>query len=236
MTRPSMTCDRVESLLADWLDRRLDDATALAVHTHLSGCARCGVLLASLDAQDSAAAQLPVLAPSRDLWPAIADRIQPVTVSLAQRRGSAVVPRRFGWVAQLAAASALVVVTAGVTWKAATSVAGAGHRVATEVGLQGLSRVGADTRAVSDHESAEFTYDREIAKLRRIVSERRRDIDPATAAILDKNLKVIDRALAASRAALDKDPASAILADQLSTVLDRKLQLLRTVALLPSRS
>lgn len=236
MTQSPMSCDRVESLLADWLDRQLDDATALAVHTHLSGCARCGAMLAALDTQDVAAARLPVLSPSRDLWPAIADRIQPVTVSLAERRSSAVVRRRFGWLAQTAAASALVVVTAGVTWQAALSVAGAGSHVAANAALTTLGRVGAETRNVSERTTVEFTYDRELAQLRNIVRDRRNDIDPATAAILDRNLKVIDRAIAASKAALDNDPASAILADQLSTVLDRKLQLLRTVALLPSRS
>ncbi|MBX6722468.1 MAG: hypothetical protein IRY92_04385 [Dactylosporangium sp.] len=45
---------------------------------------------------------------------------------------------------------------------------------------------------------------------------------------------MIDRAIAESRAALAKDPASGLLNDQLNIALDRKVELLRTVALLPT--
>ncbi|MBI2795717.1 MAG: zf-HC2 domain-containing protein [Gemmatimonadetes bacterium] len=241
MTDTRMTCDRAMAQLANWLDGQLDDATARAVEAHVQGCAACGAVLASLDVQDEEAASLPVLAPSRDLWPAIAGRIQPATVALAERRPSTVVPRRFGWVAQLAAASALVVVTAGVTWRAAVSV---GAR-ATDAGLSALGNVGryeASPGAVGirntggDRVPVEFTYDRELSGLRRVVGERRRDLDPATLAVLDRNLKLIDRAIAQSKAALESDPASTMLSEQLTVALDKKLQLLRTVALLPSRS
>ena len=54
--------------------------------------------------------------------------------------------------------------------------------------------------------------------------------------MLEKNLELIDRAIAESRAALQADPASEFLADQLARAMTKKVAILRTVALLPARS
>jgi hypothetical protein len=83
---------------------------------------------------------------------------------------------------------------------------------------------------------AEPVYDSEISKLRKIVRERRTQLDPATVAILEQSVAVIDSAIVQSRAALAKDPASGFLATQLNHSLEKKVELLRTVAMLPSRS
>lgn len=79
-------------------------------------------------------------------------------------------------------------------------------------------------------------YDQEIGKLRAIVKERRSQLDPATIAVLEQSIAVIDSAIAQSRAALAKDPASGFLATQLNHSLEKKVELLRTAALLPSRT
>ena len=70
--------------------------------------------------------------------------------------------------------------------------------------------------------------------LQRVVTERKAQLDPATVAIIEKNLQIIDAAIAQSRAALAKDPASRLLSDQLTHALDKKVELLRTAAFLPS--
>lgn len=58
-------------------------------------------------------------------------------------------------------------------------------------------------------------------------------IDPQTAAMLQKNLKVIDQAIAESRAALRSEPESAPARDSLFDALKRKLVLLQdTIALM----
>jgi hypothetical protein len=79
-------------------------------------------------------------------------------------------------------------------------------------------------------------YDREIAKLRTIVKSRRAQLDPATVAVLEQSITVIDSAIAQSRAALAKDPASGFLATQLNHSLEKKVELLRTAAMLPART
>ena len=96
-----------------------------------------------------------------------------------------------------------------------------------------------DRRLVSAEklmEEAEPVYDREIVKLRRIVKERRSQLDPKTIAVLEQSIAVIDSAIAQSRAALAKDPASGFLATQLNHSLEKKVELLRTAALLPART
>jgi hypothetical protein len=83
--------------------------------------------------------------------------------------------------------------------------------------------------------AAAATYDREIASLRAIVTRRRADLDSGTVAVLERNLRIIDQAIAQSRAALARDPRSQFLGEQLTRALDSKVELLRTAALLPQR-
>jgi hypothetical protein len=98
-----------------------------------------------------------------------------------------------------------------------------------------VARQGAEPLAASAAPGA-ATYDREIAQLRRVVQQRRADLDSGTVAVLERNLRVIDDAIAQSRAALARDPRSRFLGQQLERTLDQKLELLRTAALLPARS
>lgn len=83
---------------------------------------------------------------------------------------------------------------------------------------------------------AEAVYDQEIALLQEMLDRRRAELDPATTVVLENNLRIIDRAIRDSRTALARDPASGFLTDQLTMALDKKLQLMRTVAKLPSRT
>jgi len=80
------------------------------------------------------------------------------------------------------------------------------------------------------------TYSREIDRLRTIFTRNRSQLDPRTAAIIEANLRVIDEAIAQSKAALAQDPASRFLNDQLNNALGKKVELLRTAALLPNRT
>jgi hypothetical protein len=82
----------------------------------------------------------------------------------------------------------------------------------------------------------ETVYGHEIARLRRIVDERRALLDTATVGVIERNLTIIDQAIRESRAALAGDPASALLNEQLNNALEQKVELLRAAALLPVRS
>lgn len=92
----------------------------------------------------------------------------------------------------------------------------------------------ASAEAAMSHTDSMFAG--EINKLRVMVRSRRAQLDPRTVAVLDQSIAVIDSAIAQSRAALAKDPASGFLATQLNHSLEKKVELLRTAALLPSRT
>jgi hypothetical protein len=192
-------------------------------------------LEAELRAIARAAAELPELAPSRDLWSGIAARIEAPVVALPTSAAAAA-PQRAAlpWRRLAIAASLLVVTTAGITYTIvhrnnAAELAANNDSLAVAVPMSSTPVEPVSTL------SAEQTFDREIGALRKIVDERRKELDPATAAVLDKNLKVIDAAIAESKAALAKDPASAFLMDMLTHAYDSKLQLMRGVANIPSR-
>jgi len=91
-----------------------------------------------------------------------------------------------------------------------------------------------NVRLVADDDlpDLDVTYEREIGALRQIVDERFAELDTATVSELRRNLDIIDRAIADSKAALARDPRSALLSGQLDRALEAKLQLLRRVALL----
>lgn len=188
-----------------------------------------------------AAAALPPLTPSRDLWSGIESRIAakvialPVTVQPADHPASlpAVHPARLPVRRLAIAASLLIAATAGVTYSLVKHSA-AGGVAATSDSSSITSRApGAGVQQVS-LPTAEQTFDHEIGAMRTIIDARRKDLDPATLSVLEKNLKVIDSAIAESKAALAKDPASEFLMDRLDTAYDTKLQLLRGVASIPS--
>ncbi len=184
-----------------------------------------------------AAAELPTLSPSRDLWSGIAARIEAPVVALPTRT---VAPAaRLPWRRLAIAASLLVAVTAGVTYSlvkhnASAELAASGDSSAVEAPLTGVPVQPASMQATE--QATEQTFDREIGAMRKIVDERRKELDPATVSVLEKNLKVIDAAIAESKSALAKDPASAFLMDRLTHAYDTKLQLLRGVASIPAHS
>jgi hypothetical protein len=79
-------------------------------------------------------------------------------------------------------------------------------------------------------------YDREIARLRTLIEQRRNQLDPATVAVIEKNLLVIDTAVEDCKKAIARDPASRFLIESLNQSLQTKVELMRTAALLPPRA
>ncbi len=205
---------------------------------HRAECGECKQLWAELDAISAEAAQLPMLAPSRDLWSGIEARIggagtaMPASSTPTHATPLHSAPRWYRSQAfRLAmAASLLVAATSAVTWRIATAPAssasvatGAATATATEESAVHLASFSASVSQM----------DHEIATLQQIVTERRGGLDPKTVAVLETNLAVIDAAIAESRAALDADPASQFLAAQFARAYTSKLTLLRDAATLP---
>lgn len=198
---------------------------------HRAECAECQTLWTELEAIGAEAAQLPLLTPSRDLWSGIEARIS---------SGAAVRALPFykkQGVRLALAASLLVAVSSGVTWRLATRGATAALPATTLAQSPGAAEaVGPDATEIHRAAfSASVTQmDREIATLQTIVSERRGELDPQTVEVLERNLAVIDAAITEARSALEADPASQFLAQQFTRAYTSKLTLLRGAAQLPA--
>ena len=90
--------------------------------------------------------------------------------------------------------------------------------------------------AAEAYASEAQVYSHEIARLHAIVERRRAQLDPATINVIERNLTVIDDAIAQCRLALSKDPASRYLIESLNNALETKVELLRTATMLPTHS
>jgi hypothetical protein len=217
-------------------------------------------VLAELRAIAAEAATMPLLAPTRDLWAGIESRIStPVTLLGSAPAAMRRAPRR-QWQFALAAA-ALIAATAGTTYLVATRGGGTAAPAitvaarapqqaaqSTTTPAPGAATAPQVTPAQSPSSiatvvfhpkkdvSAARVYDLEISLLDSVVHTRRESLDPKTVAIIEKNLQIIDKAITESRAALAKDPKSPLLSNQLDNVLGSKVELLRTVAFLPTQS
>jgi len=238
-------CAAFEATLPDYLDDALAPDVAREAAAHVAGCATCRDLVRDLREVRAEARALPVLRPSRDLWQGIEARIAPhaagssdaPVVHAAARSGAARMTAMQRWFGAdfatrvTALAASLVIATAGITYMATRLLEI--HSSHPDVSLV-LAPAGGPVRSVA--QTSEYIYDSQITSLHQILEQRRSRLDPKTVAVIEHNLAVIDTAIAQSKQALKQDPANAFLADQLDRDLNTKLELLRTVALLPSRT
>jgi len=269
-------CDAFAERLADLLERDVDESARAALEAHALACADCGALLSDLRKLRIDASNLPTLAPSRDLWEGISQRIDAPVIPLhagVVERGAAASPRWRRWASMGAAAALLMAATAASTYYLTVRFRGADSATAIATRSPVVSDTGraapesaavpavavADSakraapapkqteraanptpapavRLVSSKPSAEQVYTTEIARLRTIVERRRAQLDPVTIGVIERNLKVIDDAIAQCKLALTKDPASRYLMESLNNALENKVQLLRTATMLPARS
>jgi hypothetical protein len=255
MTNDKHECDLMCERLAAYIEGDLPPAERAAAERHFAECVSCAEALVELRAIAGEAAQLPLVSPSRDLWAGIESRIStPVTLLDSAPAPVRRMPRR-QWQFAIAA-SALVAVSAGATYLLTSRSGATGSQPVSVAATattppQDSQRAPAPVQEVApapvapanvSHASRRKdvsvtrVYDREIALLNSLVHTRRESLDPKTVAIIEQNLKIIDRAIAESRAALAKDPKSPLLTNRLDNVLGSKVELLRTVAFLPTQS
>ncbi|MBA3655978.1 MAG: hypothetical protein H0W69_01350 [Gemmatimonadaceae bacterium] len=264
MMERMMTCGSVDDLLLEILEGDVSAGTSAAVEAHVSECARCTALLRDMGHVREASAALADLAPSSDLWKGIAARIETPVVALGARKQNRFAPVWIAAAASLlvAASSGITYwVTSRSIVRDAPAQSVAQAPPATAVKVEDVAPGGARpveekevvsapvrqnigrraeagvVRMVSNRRSAfapDTVFGSEIARLQHVIAERRSELDPQTVSVVETNLKLIDAAIRSSRAALSKDPASGFLNQQLTRALDKKVELLRTVALMPS--
>ncbi len=94
------------------------------------------------------------------------------------------------------------------------------------------------TRSAADHQkranaaqvktvSTEKNYDDAVSDLQKVLQGNRRGLDPKTVRALEDNLRLIDKAIADARKALESDSTNMYLNEHLADNMHRKLDLLR---------
>ena len=217
-----MTCQELDTRLDDWLDGALPPSAAAEVEAHLAACDACREDARKLRQLLAHATALPgSVAPPRDLWPGIENRI-------ARPSGWS---RLFAWdnPALLAAAAAVIVGLLAVflVHRSPGTVRTVEIPVASTATLERVSA----GQAVGDPVLAQAERDYEAAAnaLLAALQQRRRALTPETIAGVQQNLQVIDRALVEVRHALAKDPHSPELNRMLVATHRKKVDVLQRV-------
>lgn len=232
-----MTHEQAHARLDDFAGGELAPPEHDAVRRHLQGCAECRAEVEALRSLLDEARFLPrEIAPGRDLWAGISARLEPRAAPAAAEteRGAEdpkVIPfrPRSAWQPPrwlLAAAAALVLmVGTSVTTLMVAGRWGGGDVVATLP--DAIVTPAAAPTALVAFQPAEQDYRAAIGDLVTLLETRRSQLAPETVATLERNLRIIDQAIAESRAALERDPNSHELAQMLSGIYDTKVRMLQ---------
>jgi hypothetical protein len=214
-----MTCAMLDERLDGWVDGTLPEAERIEVEAHLRACPGCREQERRLRQVLAHAAALPrSVSPPRDLWPGIEERL---------RRGQVWSWSLFrpGPALALAAAVSALAVAGTLVWERAPSsvhtvvIPGGG---AHEGSLHPAS-VELDPGLVA----VEHDYQEASGALLAALQKRKDALAPETLASVERNLAVIDEALAEIHRALEKDPASPELGRMLVWTHQKKVDVLR---------
>jgi anti-sigma factor RsiW len=213
-----MTCEHYRDALADLVDGALDPAEQQEIESHLEKCAACQALVADLRSIRAAAFTLERLTPPPHLLPELRARVAALSPP-EHRRASWFAPRLA--TAWMAAAAALVLVTSLGLWSVLQAPPPAHVDPATAAAGDPVASVQAELHAATEH------YERAIAQLEQIARNGGGVLDPQVAAVLQKNLEVIDQAIDENRQALEAQPASPEVQEGLFEAMRSKVALLQ---------
>jgi anti-sigma factor RsiW len=208
-------------VLVDLVDGRLDGAEQRDVERHLEGCDECRALVDDLRSVRAAAFMLDRREPKAATWSQLQAKI---AAEPAPAGRLLAMPSRANWPVWLGAAAALILATV-IGLLPLLNRAEAPHDDAAQ---QEAAEPEATVESVTaEFEAAEKHYQKAIDDLQTIANKDTGELDPQVAAVLQKNLTVIDQAITESRDALKSQPASSNAQNGLFDALRTKVALLQ---------
>ena len=240
----TMSCSRYRESVHELVDGTIGPIRRAELESHMDGCADCRSLVRDLEAIRGAAASLDPIEPPARVWLQVAGRLRqegrvrplagkPLTPARSTRQG---VLLAIAAVLMMAVGASIAMLVSRMATNTPTSLPAAG---ATPVPPGGNAAAGATVQDVeTEFRLAEQHYQNAISKLEQAAgldgpgsagqgSGDQATLDPQTAAMLQKNLQVIDQAISESRSALRAEPQSAAARDSLFEALKRKVALLQ---------
>lgn len=223
-----MNCADLQSdVLVDLVDGRLEPAQQRDIERHLEACATCRALVTDLRSIRASAFMLDRREPGAPVWAklqaAIAAEPTPRGRVLAMPGAISRSLAEGGWPVWLGAAAVLILATVIgllplMNRNAAPDAAADASESAPEVTVESVAL---------EFEAAEKHYQKAIDDLQTIANKDTGELDPEVAAVLQKNLTVIDTAISESRVALRAQPSSTNAQDGLFDALRTKVALLQ---------
>jgi anti-sigma factor RsiW len=220
-------CERYANAIQELADGTLGPIRRAELQIHLDECSACRRLADDLGRIRTLATSLDRLTPPDRVWPQVAGRLR-------QEGRVAPAPARTAtaWrLAPLALAASLLLVVGGALYqlypRGGTATLPASGQAGNATPADAVQGVEEEFRLAEQH------YQNAIARLEDAAKTDNGAIDAQTAEMLQKNLQVIDQAIAESRAALRNEPQSVPARDSLFDALKRKVVLLQdTIALM----
>ena len=232
-----MTCDLARDRISELVDGDLDRAARAELDAHLATCASCAALAEDLEVVRRASRSLPTLDPPERVWTAIARQLPAEAMNRSASRSSEWVKVSLAIAAVLLAAVAITMLVRrgrsveSQVAESASPAMPAPAQPGPQTGAQ--SADSADLKSLqSELQQAESHYENAIQKLETLARDRR-TLNPQDAAILQKNLLLIDSAIGESRAALKAQPANDMAQESLFEAFRSKIALLQdTISLI----
>jgi anti-sigma factor RsiW len=224
-----MTCDHCQSLVDEYVDGTLAADDRRRVEAHLVECNACRALADDFAAIRRASRDLERRVPSAEVWTKLSAALEHERAKRGTWPG-----RTWSSWRPLAAAAVLILVAAVSSWMILRQPA---EQAAAPRAAFTPAAAPSDPELVQSVETelklAEEHYQKAIAGLEQITRTESTALDPQVAAVLQKNLEVIDHAIGESRAALETQPTSEVAQESLFEALRNKVSLLQdTVTLI----
>ena len=222
-----MNCEDLNEALVDLVDGRLDGAGQRAVERHLEGCENCRALVEDLRSIRAAAFMLDRREPKAETW----SKVRAAIAAEPAPRGRLIEMGRrqcggVNWPVWLGAAAALILATVIGVMPLLNRPEPVHDDTAQEAAGDPAAEVTVES-VTAEFEAAEKHYQKAIDDLQTIANKDTGELDPQVAAVLQKNLTVIDQAITESRDALRSQPSSANAQDGLFDALRSKVALLQ---------
>ena len=223
-----MACPQYLNSIHQAVDGTIGAIRRAELELHVDACDECRALLDDLRRIHDAAESLPALKAPDGAWLQIAARLR------QEGRVSKAAPlpartRSYGvW---LAAAAALILVIASAVMLRPRF---AGEPAPQTASVPATAPETPSVESVQNQvDAAQQQFEKAIADLEKVAKANQQQLDPETSATIDKNLGIIDQAIAENRAAVSAEPASVAARETLFQALRSKVSLLQdTIALI----
>ena len=216
-----------ELTLNDYAEEALAGPGRAEVERHLEVCDACRAVVEDFRAIRRAASSLPAVPPPPSAWNHLQEAIRregaPGTV---RRERWAPTPAQLGWFG-IAAALVLATIVGLRMGPFGPGTASVGSSATSTSTAGDVESVESELRQAEEH------YTKAITGLQQIASEGEGELDPETAATLQKTLAVVDQAISESRAAVRSEPTNETAQQSLLENFSTKIALLQdTVSLI----